>query len=81
MGADYNIFTPIMRGIFHKKIGLSSKLAPGAGLEPATSKLTASCSTIELPGTICLIIDSFIFWVNIENKTGRHICRPSGPLF
>ena len=25
-------------------------MAPGAGLEPATSKLTASCSTIELPG-------------------------------
>ena len=29
-------------------------LAPGAGLEPATSKLTASCSTIELPGKIGL---------------------------
>ena len=28
-------------------------VAPGTGLEPATSKLTASCSTIELPGTIC----------------------------
>jgi hypothetical protein len=25
-------------------------VAPGAGLEPATLKLTASCSTIELPG-------------------------------
>ena len=25
-------------------------LAPGVGLEPTTSKLTASCSTIELPG-------------------------------
>lgn len=25
-------------------------MAPGAGLEPATLKLTASCSTIELPG-------------------------------
>ncbi len=25
-------------------------MAPGVGLEPTTSKLTASCSTIELPG-------------------------------
>ncbi len=33
-----------------------NSLAPGAGLEPATSKLTASCSTIELPGiTVCII--------------------------
>ena len=31
-------------------------MAPGAGLEPATSKLTASCSTIELPGNVFNII-------------------------
>ena len=31
-------------------------MAPGAGLEPATSKLTASCSTIELPGNMNSII-------------------------
>jgi hypothetical protein len=31
-------------------------MAPGAGLEPATSKLTASCSTIELPGIISVIL-------------------------
>ena len=31
-------------------------LAPAAGLEPATSKLTASCSTIELRrNTLCII--------------------------
>lgn len=31
---------------------VSFYLAPGVGLEPTTSKLTASCSTIELPGNI-----------------------------
>ena len=31
-------------------------LAPRTGLEPVTSKLTASCSTIELPGNVRLII-------------------------
>ena len=30
-------------------------MAPGTGLEPATSKLTASCSTIELPGKVVLL--------------------------
>lgn len=30
-------------------------LAPGTGLEPATSKLTASCSTIELQGIVFLV--------------------------
>ena len=40
-------------------------MAPGTGLEPATSKLTASCSTIELPGNneSTLIIAYFsILW-------------------
>ena len=31
------------------------KLAPRTGLEPVTSKLTASCSTIELPGNEYII--------------------------
>ncbi len=31
-------------------------MAPGVGLEPTTSKLTASCSTIELPGNINSVI-------------------------
>ena len=31
-------------------------LAPGAGLEPATLKLTASCSTIELPGIVSMML-------------------------
>ncbi len=43
----------------------SSKLAPGAGLEPATSKLTASCSTIELPGITEYIIPYIIFLSNL----------------
>lgn len=38
-----------------------SNVAPGAGLEPATSKLTASCSTIELPGINSLIITHLLF--------------------
>ena len=38
------------------KLSVSMKLAPRAGLEPATLRLTAGCSAIELPrniGSIC----------------------------
>ncbi len=30
-------------------------MAPRTGLEPVTSKLTASCSTIELPGNMYIL--------------------------
>jgi hypothetical protein len=43
VGTDYEY------GWFHKLTVDSQKLAPGAGLEPATRRLTAGCSTIELP--------------------------------
>ena len=40
-------------------------MAPGTGLEPATSKLTASCSTIELPGNIKDYLYYSIFFQNV----------------
>ncbi len=46
-------------------------MAPGAGLEPATSKLTASCSTIELPGITYYIISLLPNPVNLILKNPR----------
>ncbi len=39
---------------FFEKNGLSSRVAPRAGLEPATERLTAVCSTTELPGNMSI---------------------------
>ena len=38
-------------------------MAPRTGLEPVTSKLTASCSTIELPGI------NFFYYITFPTKT------------
>ena len=40
-------------------------MAPQAGLEPATTRLTAECSTIELlRNTASIILDNIIDFVN-----------------
>ena len=43
-------------------------MAPGAGLEPATSKLTASCSTIELPGNVLVLYRNKIIFSRVIGR-------------
>ena len=42
--------TPQAKGAFRPLVNLMILLAPRAGFEPATNRLTAGCSTTELPG-------------------------------
>lgn len=50
-------------------------LAPTAGLEPATSKLTASCSTIELRRNTLVIIRNDTPFVNLFGQSYRGYVR------
>ena len=62
-------------------------MAPRAGLEPATVRLTAGCSTTELPrNTINLIIKKVLKnKINMEARSGiEPLCKalqaPTSPL-
>jgi hypothetical protein len=50
--------------LYGRKIGEVFDLAPRAGFEPATNRLTAGCSTAELPGKSLLASSAY-------NKAGR----------
>src|SRR5690242_2416210 len=43
-------YPDMRKGVFRSLVKLLELLAPGAGFEPATNRLTAGCSTTELPG-------------------------------
>ena len=51
IGKDRRILSPVRLPIppLRHSLGLIKILAPGEGLEPSTLRLTAACSTIELP--------------------------------
>lgn len=47
-----------INSVFIESISANTEIlsmAPRTGLEPVTSKLTASCSTIELPGNVIVL--------------------------
>ena len=48
--ADLRLWAKAKGALHSVKCPFSSGLAPRAGVEPATSRLTAGCSTTELPG-------------------------------
>src|SRR6476659_6821271 len=50
-------------------------LAPRAGFEPATNRLTAGCSTAELPGNTAALACKRIAY----NKAGKALKAPKGP--
>jgi hypothetical protein len=51
---DKNVQEKHLFSDFSMKTGALLKLAPRAGFEPATCRLTVECSTAELPGNTAL---------------------------
>ena len=50
------------RGTPQREVPLSVLImAPRAGVEPATSRLTAGCSTTELPGNVIVASSGGVF--------------------
>ena len=63
IGKDRRILSPVRLPIPpFRRTNIRKKLAPRVGLEPTAYRLTAGCSTIELPRNTCCIT------INIINR-------------
>ena len=49
-------------------------LAPRVGLEPTTARLTAACSTIELPRNRCVLSSNEVYYT-VESAQGKNFFK------
>lgn len=61
------------------KVQMDLKMAPWAGFEPATGRLTVACSTAELPGNTCGKGMGFITTQSLREKQALSSVRANSP--